>query len=196
MAKQPSISTSAFPALEDFGKLQARYEPLSLAKRAAAVLHDAEPAVATCEQLLAELAEHPKAGQVFAVIRGNPILVGKMRASEAKNTLLDSSNDFIVATLHKLSSWRKTLSRIAAGEGIAKENGKEHIPSDAPVALALFSVNALESYLSVIQLALGELAKIDDKGATHHQSNIAKIRRCATLISDYDHASALRAVIH
>jgi hypothetical protein len=62
--------------------------------------------------------------------------------------------------------------------------------------LALFSVNALESYLAVIQLALMELAKIDEKGASHHQSNIAKIRRCATLISDYDHASSLRTVIH
>jgi len=196
MAKQPSASTPAFPALEDFGKLQARYEPMPLAARATAVLHDAEPAIATCEQLLAELAEHPKAAQIFAVIRGNPVLVGKMRASEAKNTLLDSSNDFIAVTVHKLSSWQKTMSRIATGEGIVKENGKEHIPSDAPVALALFSANALESYLAVIQLALGELAKVDEKDTAHHQSSIAKIRRCATLISDYDNASALRAVIH
>src|SRR5689334_23553685 len=80
-------------ALEDFGALQARYQPLGLAARAKAVLADAEPVVATCQQLLDELAHHAKTKEVFEDVRKNPALTGKMRPSEAKNVLMDKSND-------------------------------------------------------------------------------------------------------
>jgi hypothetical protein len=183
-------------ALEDFGALQSRYQPLTLSKRALAVLSDAEPVLHTCEQLLGELAEHPDIKKVFDAVRKNPQLTGKMRVSEAKNILMDADNDFIALTLHKLSAWQKTMQRLGAGEGISMENNKEYIPGDVPVALALLSVNGVGAYLGVIQMALAELAKIDTKNAMHHQSNIAKIRRCSTLISDYDSASCLRGVIH
>jgi hypothetical protein len=194
-SQSPSL-VPTFLALEDFGALMARYQPMPLAKRALAVLHDAEPALKTCEQLLTELSGHAKIAQVFDAVRKNPALTGKMRPSEAKNVLMDTGSDFIASVLHKLGAWQKTLQRIGQGEGVAMQNDKEYISSDMPVAMALFSVNALDSYLAVIQLALMELEKTDAKNATQHKSSIAKIRRCATLLSDYDNASALRAVIH
>ncbi len=195
MPVQMSVS-AAFPALEDFGALQARYQPLPLTQRAQAVLHDAKPALDTCAQLLSELAAQPTIEQIFDSVRNNPLLVGKMRPSEAKAALLDGNNDFIAVVTNKLASWQKTMERLGAGEGILMENKREYIQGDAPVAMALLSVSALDSYLAVIQIALGELAKIDPDSASQHQSAIAKIRRCATLLSDYDSAAALRAVIH
>jgi hypothetical protein len=193
---ESSMSPPAFPVLEDFGALQARYQPLPLSKRALAVLRDAEPALTTCGKLLNELSQQPAVSQVFDTVRNNPLLIGKMRPSEAKNALMDKGSDFIAVVAHKLGAWQKTMERIGAGEGILVENKKEYIQGDAPVAIALLSVSALDAYLAVIQVALAEMAKVDAASASHYQSTIAKIRRCATLLSDYDSASALRAVIH
>ena len=186
----------ALLALEDFSKLQARYQTLGLAERAKAVLKDAKPVLQTAERILSSLAAHPGVKQIFTDIRKNPALVGKMRPSEAKTILLDDSNDFIVSALHKLTSWRKTMERVSQGEGIVNDKGREYIPGTMSVAMALLSVSTVDAYLAVIQLALMEMAKKDPARAGDHQSNIVKIRRCATLISDYDHASSIRALIH
>lgn len=191
-----SNSSPAFPALEDFGALQARYQPLTISKRAQAVLHDAQPVVTACTELLRELSAHPNVTQIFNSVRANPLLVGKMRPSEAKNALLDSSHDFVTVVANKLGAWQKTMERLSAGEGILMENKQEYIQGDAPVAIALLSVSALDAYLAVIHVALSELAKVDTENAARYQSQVAKIRRCATLLSDYDSAAALRAVIH
>jgi hypothetical protein len=191
----PDVAPILLP-LEDLGALQARYEPLPLATRARTVLKDAGPAFETANRILDELAAYSNVKQIFNVIRNDPSVCGKMRASEAKLILQDATNDFIAATRQKLAVWQKTMERLGQGEGIAREKNHEYIASDKSVAMALLSVNALDSYLAVIQLAWAELAKLDEKNAPKYQSNIVRIRRCGTLISDYDNASSLRLLIH
>lgn len=192
----PDVPAVLLP-LEDLGALQLRYEPMPLADRARAVLKDAKPAMETASRLLEELAKNPDAKRVFDSIRTNPALSGKMRASDAKNILMDAANDFVAATRNKMDAWQKTMERISQGEGVVRaNNNEEHISGEMSVAMALLSVSSLDNYLSIIQVAFGELAKIDASHASKHQSSIVKLRRCATLISDYDHASSLRSLIH
>jgi hypothetical protein len=190
------LKNSGAMQLADFGELQARYQALSLSTRAAAVLKDAEPALQTAEQMLAALANHPKTRHIFDNIRKNQALMGKMRPSEAKNMLLDGSNDFIDVTRKKLSAWRKTMERIGQGEGVITEKSREYISSQVPLAMALASVATVSSYLSIVQVALGELSKIDSKNAFQHNSMLAKIRRCATLLSDCENAASFTTVVH
>lgn len=183
-------------ALTDFGALQERYRKLSVADRARTALDDAEPALKAAEALLKDLASHAKAAHVIEDLRKNMALTGKMRASEAKTTLMDTKNDFIEATRHKLAAWRKTMERLAGGEGIVKGDKQEFIPNNEPVAAALISMAATGGYLAIIQLVFSGLAKADKKHAGDHQANVARIRRAATLISDCETASGIGALVH
>lgn len=195
----PSISSadaSGLLALMDFGALQTRYQALPVAARAQAVLTDAEPALKAAQAVLAGLAADAKTAKAFDALRANAALTGKMRASEAKTALMDAKNDFLDVTQHKLASWRKTAERLTQGEGVTKDNKGEFIAADQPVAAAVAAMGAAGGYLSVIQLALSELAKADKKHAGKYQADVARIRRAATLISDCETASGIGALVH
>lgn len=189
----PAGETAAMK-LEDFGELQARYKAMKLAERGKAVIAYAEPALQTADRMLAELAGHDMK-KIFAAIRKNAAIAGKMRPSGAKNMLMDASSDFLEGTCHKLAAWRRTMERVSQGEDIVSDKGREYIPMDAPLALALHGIADISSYLSVIQLALMEMAKQDAGNADAHRSAINSIRRCATLLSDCENASGIAASI-
>lgn len=189
-------AASSLLSLPDFGKLQDKYQSLSIAARAHAVLGDSAAVIEVALGILGDLSTHPKMPQALVAIRSNAALIGKMRHCEAKSMLLDESTDFIDATVRKLLSWQKTMERISHGEGIAIERSGEYISERMPVAGALISAGGTDNYLAVIQLLLTELARIDSRHAAAHRSNLAKIRRCATLISDYDNAASLRGLVH
>src|SRR4051812_39047316 len=91
---QPSIMSMK---LVDFGQLQERYQSLKPASRAAAVLTDAEPALAAAERILKDLSSQAAIKQAFDTIRKNSLLTGKMRPSEAR-TMLTEGEDFIEGT--------------------------------------------------------------------------------------------------
>jgi hypothetical protein len=193
--QEATISFDAMK-LEDFGKLQERYQTLGLAHRAGAMLADAKPALSMAETILGTLSSTVKTKQLFDSIRKNSLLIGKMRPSDAKVTLMDNGNDFIDVTRKKIAAWRKTMERLSMGEGIVVENSQEFISSREPVCAAIGSVTALSNYLSVVQIAIGELVKTDADNAPYYNSMITKIRRCATLISDCENASCLTAQVH
>lgn len=193
MSPAPSPLDSSFMRpLEDFGVLQSRYQALGLAGRAQAVLADAAPALKAAEHALSALAEHPQGKKLFSVLRGDSLLIGKMRASEAKNMLMDSACDFVEGTRHKLAAWRKTIERLSNGEAIMSEGGKEFIPGHAPLALALIGNACVSNYLSIIQLAFAELAKTDSS----YKITVAEIRRCSTVLSDCEVASGIDKLVH
>lgn len=181
--------------IEDFGVMQSRYEAMKLAERALAVIKDAEPALAAAERILGTIADHDKIKQAFDKLRKNALLTGKMRASEARNMLLDAGDDFIAGTRRKLAAWKKTMERIGQGEGVSNNGGKDFIPRDVPIALAVAGSSGLASYLSIVQLSVAELAKIDEKNATSYPATIAEIRRCATILSDCENASGIAASV-
>jgi len=193
--QSPSATTASAP-LEDFGKMQARYQSLTLAGRASAVLKDAEPSLQTAETTLKTLSANQNIKQIFAKIRKNPSLTGKMRPSDARDLLMDASSDFIDATRHKLAAWRKTMERISNGEDIVIENNREYIPVDAPLALAIAGTSQVSNYLSIVQLSLMELCKSDPANAESYRSTMSAIRRCATVLSDCECASAMSSVVH
>jgi hypothetical protein len=199
LAMQPRMSTStdiAMLPLADFGELQQRYQSMALPRRARAVLADAEPALRIADQVLAGLHSTPKIHGTLETIRKNTVLTSKMRPSEARNMLMDGNADFIDTARRKLQAWRKTMERLAGGEGVINEAGLEYVPGHAPVALALACISTTVQYLSIIQLALDNLAKSDARNAAKHLSNLAKIRRSATLISDCENASGISAQVH
>lgn len=182
--------------LVDFGELQTRYQAMPLASRANAVLKDAESALLTADQILASLAAPMKSKHIFDGIRKNQALIGKMRPSEAKNMLLDGNNDFLDVTRKKLAAWRKTMERLGQGEGIITESSGQYISSQVPLAMALASSASVSGYLSIIQIAISELAKADSKSNVQHSSVQTKIRRCATILSDCENAASFTAVVH
>lgn len=182
--------------LEDFGTLQARYQAMPLSKRAETVLADADIALRTADRLIAALAGHKKIEEIFDKIRKNSVTTGKMRPSEAKNILIDSSNDFLDVTRHKLAVWRKTMERISQGEGIVHERDGEYISSHMPLAMAIASASTVTSYLSIVQLAYSELAKLETENAHKYSMDAAKVRRCATLLSDCENAASFSTVVH
>ncbi len=192
---QPRTDVAILP-LEDFGLLQQKYQSLSLSKRALAVLVDADPALRAADEVLASLVHYPKLRHVFDDMRKNPAITGKMRPSEARNMLMDGTADFIGMSRKKLQAWRKTMERIGSGEGVISEEGMEYVPGHAPVALAFACISTTESYLAIVQLALAELAKLDEKNTVKHRSSLARIRRCATLISDCENASGIAKQMH
>lgn len=188
--------SSGMIPLEDLGKLNARYQALDFISRARQVLHDAEPALRVAEQILRTLAAHEKTPSIIAHLRSDGSLISRMRNCEARGVLMDGNNDFINATLHKIASWRKTMQRIAAGEGVEKSaSGIEYIASSNPVAMAVFSISHLSHYLSITQLIIADLSRID-KSSPNWNHAIAEMRRCATVIADYEHASGFSTQVH
>jgi len=181
--------------LEDFGALQLRYQSLQLAKRATMVLEDAEPALNAAEDILKTLAANTHIKQAFLNIRRNQLLTDRMRPSEARTMLMDANSDFINGARHKLAAWRKTMERVSAGEDIRVEQGREYIPGDAPLAMAIAGNSLVSSYLSIIQLVLAELKKIDVANIANYTSVTAEMRRCATVLSDCEIASAIASVV-
>jgi|GEM_PF-2137749 len=183
--------------LEDFGVLQSRYQNVKLAERARMVIADAEPALKAAERILDLISQNAHAAKAFQSLRANHALVGKMRVSEARHSLGDSTVDFVQITRHKLAVWRKTMERVANGEGIAVNSaGKEYIPGSEPVALAIASIVGISNYLSIVQLAIGEVAKLDNSDINYWQTSLAEMRRCATVLSDYEQAACLVGQVH
>lgn len=184
-------SALASVKLADFDTLQARYLPLALPERARAMLEDAIPALTLAVEILNKLHTHKLAEQSIANLRKSLPLMGRIRPSEAKNHLQDSGSDFIRTTLHKLAAWQKNLERISAGEGIIEQNGRAIMEADSPVALAYLSNQGIGNYLSIIQLVLGELSRLDGKNASQYAKTTAQLRRCATVLSDCEIASGV-----
>ena len=187
-----SPTTKAFPLqIADFSELQARYSNQGIAKRAQMVIADAAPALQAANDILDTLTKHPQLKQALVNIRKNILLAGKIRASEARNLLMDASSDFMEGTRHKLAAWLKTMQRLSGGEGIAVKNGREYIPNLEPMALAVIGNGSVSNYLSMLQLVVTELAKIDEKNAPQYASLTSAIRRCATVLGDCENASAI-----
>lgn len=182
--------------LEDYGALQARYHSLKLSHRAGAMLADAKPALAMAETILSALANMPKSKQLFDKLRQNAQLVGKMRPSDAKTTLIDSSADFLDITRKKLSAWKKTIERISMGEAIIVEGEHEYISSRDPLYAALLGICSLSSFLSIIQLAIAQQAKNDPENSSYYNSMVTNMRRCCTLISDCENAAGMARLVH
>ena len=182
--------------LEDLGKLQTRYQAMKLAARAAAVLSDAEPAMQVAERILQKLAEEKQTARAISRLASDSPLIARMRSCEARGVLMDTKTDFIQSTINKMAAWRKTMQRVSQGEGVATNSaGKEFIPSSDPIAMAVFSISHLGSYLSIAQLIISEIAKAD-KGNLEWSNAVAEMRRCATVITDYDFAVGLTAQVH
>lgn len=183
--------------LEDLNLLQARYKPMGLAARAGAVLRDAAPALETAERILAKLEEHKQVGKAIEKLRADHSLIHRMRSCEARNVLLDDKSDFIQASRNKIASWRKTMQRVADGEGVlVNGGGKEYIPSSDPIAMAIFGISHLGHYLSIAQLIIADISKSDNSLADEWKAAVAEMRRCATVISDYEFAAALTGQVH
>ncbi|MDE3016660.1 MAG: hypothetical protein KGI29_07080 [Pseudomonadota bacterium] len=191
----PAASMVAVP-LRNFSELQARYEPLGLAARAGAILADAQTALEAARRIFKALEQHPAIPQAFMQLRDNHALHGRLRASEAKSLLLDGHDDFIEAARGRLSAWEKSMERLSRSEGIARRHSTEYIPGDAPLAIAIAGSANLSHYLGIVQLAIGELIKLDGKHTGQHLSTAAELRRCATVLSDCEDASGIRTVIH
>lgn len=182
--------------LEDFGQLQARYQALSIAERAKAILVDAKPALEVAQRIVATLAAQDDSKKIFDAIRNNSMLIGKMRPSDARIALSDKSCNFLDETARKLAAWQKTMERLSQGEAIGTQGGKEYIKSDEPLALSVSSAGSISSYISVVQLALMEISRKDKSNASKYASMIAEIRRCSTVLSDYENASLFHALVH
>lgn len=182
--------------LEDFGLLQARYQAMPLSSRASAVLNDAEPALQAAEDIISTLISKPKIKQILDGVRKNPAITGKMRPSEAKNLLMDGSQDFLDVTRKKLAAWRKTMERLSRAEGVVIENNQEFISRQAPLAAAMTGVLDVSSYLSVAQIALSEMVKADGGATSVYASLLTKIRRCGIFISDCENAASFASSVH
>ncbi|MFW0776883.1 MAG: hypothetical protein ACN2B6_04085 [Rickettsiales bacterium] len=199
MTSNTNFATTPLDAmqLEDYGKLQERYQAMTLSPRAQAVLKDAETALRTADRILSNLSSNPKIEEAFERIRKNSVITAKMRPSEAKNMLMDPSNDFLDVSRHKLAVWRKTMERISQGEGILFDHHKqEYISSHVPLAMAIASASTVSMYLSTIQLVYGELSKIDPDGSHKYSIDAAKVRRCSTFLSDCENAASFTDVVH
>jgi len=182
--------------LEDFGVLQARYQSMNLASRAAAVSQDAIPALDKAEDILSQLAELSQTIQACERIRQNINIVNKMRACEAKHILLDAHNDYIMITRRKLGAWRRTIERLSQGEDIIREHGREYVASNTPIAMAIAGVSNISSYLSMVQLIIMELVSMEPRMAPRLKEQLVEIRRSSTLLADYEHASGISQLVH
>jgi hypothetical protein len=198
MQNSAAIQSSGLSSmkLEDFGQLQVRYQALPIAARAKAILEDAAPALQTAQRIIAGLNDQPDMKKIFDKIRKNSMLIGKMRPSDARVALMDKSCDFLKDASHKLSAWQKTMERLSQGEAIASEGGKEYIKSDEPLALLVASTGSISSYMSIIQLALMEISRADKANAGAYVSMTAEMRRCSTVLSDYENASLFHTLVH
>ncbi len=173
--------------IENFGEMQSRYQMLPLPNRALAVINDAEPALTTAQRILKNLSAQAKISQAVANLRSNGMIIGRIRASEAKSALMDEAVNFIQATDQKLALWSKTLHQIAAGKAkavLVKDMVPEHL-----------SIPGVSGYLSLIKLVIIELSKIDKNNSDSYSSMLGEIRRCATILSDCECASELNSVV-
>ncbi len=189
--KKQTIAAPAVSGMkiENFGDMQARYGKLSLERRAACVLADAQPAIATAGHILETVSEHPKLKQAIDNLRKNELLISKMRGSEAKTILLDDSCDFIKSTMQKLAAWQKNLERIASGKTRVTLL-KEHVPEHFAVTMA-----GVSGYLAIIKLIIPEIALLDKARQAAYSAMLLDMRRCATVLSDLECASELNSVI-
>lgn len=196
---QPSHGTSSQEAilpLAHFDALKRRYQTMSLQDRATAMLEDAEPALKAADEVLKNLGHHPQIKATIAELRKNDDLIHKMRPSEARNMLMDNHTDFIKVTRKKLKAWKETLQRLARGESIFDEDDGEYIPSHLPVASAYSCISTTSHYLSIVQLLLMQLEKIDSQQEEALHFQLVKIRRCSTVLSDCESASDIYSHIH
>ncbi len=197
IAKSISLAAHTMIPLEDLGKLQSRYQSMKLAERAKTVLQDAQPALVAAEKIIELLREHAHTPRIINRLRSDSPLISKMRSCEARNVLLDGKVDFLESAANKIASWRKTMQRVATGEGVREIAGKEAIPSNDPLAMAVFGISHLGHYLSIVQLIITDLAHAEKaKAPTGEWSlRVAEMRRCATVISDYEFAAGLTAAV-
>ncbi|MGE0754712.1 MAG: hypothetical protein AB7L92_06085 [Alphaproteobacteria bacterium] len=193
--RSPSIHHAVLP-LERFETLQERYQSLKLRERACRMLADAKPALDAAEEVLRALAQRPKIRSLISDLRKNTRVIQKMRPSEARNMLMDPHMDFIDVTRRKLQAWRKTMQRLADGEGIISAKDMEYIPRHLPVAGAYACISEVSGYLSIVQLLLMELEMKDNKHSESYRFSIARIRRCSTVLSDCQNAADIATHIH
>lgn len=182
--------------IEDFGELQARYQSMKLKERAKAVLSDSKPALEVAERIFSDMSRQEDCKEVFDKLRKNSMLIAKLRPSDARVALTDGSCDFLKETLRRLAAWRKTMERLADGEAIAIRGNEEFIRADEPLAIAISSAVGISNYISIVQLALMELSRKDEAQKAKYASITAEIRRCATVLSDYENASSFHSVVH
>ncbi|NBO19856.1 MAG: hypothetical protein EBV03_11680 [Proteobacteria bacterium] len=155
----------------------------------------AQPALELAEDVLQLLAKQKEAAQALANLRKSPALLARLRPSEAKNNLMDTSNDFIQSTRHKLAAWHKSMQRLSSGEGIVQQGGRERMAPDSPLALALIGNSGASNYLSIIQLVLGEMVRLDGDNASQYAKVTAQVRRCSTILSDCEIASDIQSFL-
>lgn len=195
-SSQPGGSRLSALPLQDFGSLQARYQPLKLRGRAEAILADADPALSIAEDILNQLAAAKALAEAFGHLRANVHLVGRIRACEAKTMLLDESMDFLAGTRRKLAAWKRTMERVREGEDVVCRQADEYIPSAAPLAIALMGISSIGNYLSIVQLSVAEMARLDAAQSSAYPGMIAEIRRCATVLGDCENAAGICGFIH
>jgi hypothetical protein len=177
--------------IENFSDMQNRYQNLPVSRRASVVLSDAAPALSTAQEILDTLSGQPKIAKAIHNLRNNSLIISRIRNSEAKSVLMDSSVDFIKATSRKLKEWHKTLECIAQGKTQVTII-KEYLPEHLCLAVAGGS-----SYLALIKLIIPELTRLDNLNQALYNSMLADIRRCTTILSDCECASELNsAVLH
>lgn len=190
-----SAESSVLP-LPRFEELEKRYQGLGIRARAQLMLDDAKPALKAAEEVLHHMAENPKTRAIISKLRKDTAVIHKMRPSEARNMLLDTHTDFIDVSRRKLQAWRKTMKRLARGEGIIQESGMEYIPRHLPVASAYSCITTTPHYLHIIQVILTELEKKDRKHAEKYHFSHVRVRRCSTVLSDCETAAAISAQMH
>jgi hypothetical protein len=173
--------------IENFSEMQSRYQMLPLANRASAVISDARPAISAAEKILNNLASHAKLDKAITNLRNNSLLTSRIRSSEAKSALMDSSIDFIQMASGKITAWSRTLQHIASGKTKAtliKDNVPEHL-----------SLVGVSSYLPLIKLVIIELSKLDKDNEAGYEAMLSEIRRATTILSDCECASELNNVV-
>lgn len=190
-------STISDMKIEDFGELQSRYQALSIAERAKTVLEDAQPALKTARRVIDTLKQDKNMKSIFDKMRKNSMLIAKIRPSDARTALMDKSCDFLSETSHKLAAWEKTMERLSQGEAISSnQGGKEYIRADEPLALLVSGAGSISHYTSIIQIALMDLSRKSKAGSTDFSAMTAEIRRCSTVLSDYENASLFHTLVH
>lgn len=173
--------------IEKFGDMQTRYLALPLNGRALAVLSDVEPAFSVAKQILESLQHNVNIGKAVANLRGNSLVVSRIRSSEAKSALMDETVDFVKTTIHKLEKWQNIVKQIAQGKTKAYIV-KNNIPEQ-------FVVAGGSGYLSLLKLVIPELAKLDANNKRDYDLMLGELRRCATILSDCECASELNSVV-
>lgn len=187
---QKQTRNNAHPAvmkIENFDEIQARYQMMPLANRAMAVISDAKPAFTGAQRILNELAKESNLQKAITHLRGNTSIISRIRPSQAKTELMDSSVDFIKTAGNKLTQWHKTLDMIASGSTkatlVTSRQSEQHC------------IVSVSGYLPLIKLVINELSVLNKNNADTYNSMLAEIRRCTTILSDCECASELDSVV-